>query len=57
MNPVDRAALLLTTTPGVVSDRIFAQHGLNPSHIQRLRDTRQMKIVRANGLGFRLVRP
>lgn len=56
MNPVDRALLLLRSTPGVVSDRIFAMHGLGETHVHRLRDRRTLVIHRVGGLGFRLVR-
>lgn len=52
----DRALALLTGTPGVVSDRVLAHHGVRPKVVRRLRQITGLPIVRVMGLGYRLAR-
>lgn len=58
MTLLDRAEILLTTTPGVVSDATFARFGCGGENIlTRLRSERNLPVERVARLGYRLVRP
>lgn len=53
---LDRLHLLLSSTPGVVSDRMLALFGFDRTDVTRCRARHGVEIERVMGIGYRLVR-